>query len=166
MADASFQTARDIRDAVSSGRASAVEVVNTALSRITSANPSLNAFLSVAADRALDRAAKVDRELRTAPLAGVPVAIKDNICTTGITTTAASRMLKDFVPPYDATVITKLEAAGAIVLGKTNCDEFAMGSSTENSAFGATRNPWALDRTPGGTSGGSAVAVAARCAPL
>ena len=96
-------------------------------SRIESTNPALNAFLSVAGERALDRAKVVDRDQRKAPLAGVPVAIKDNICTSGITTTAASRMLKDFVPPYDATVVKRLEAAGAIVMGKTNCDEFAMG---------------------------------------
>src|SRR5436190_14139065 len=142
MSDAAFTTARDVRDAVSSGRASAVEIVQAALSRIDSNNASLNAFLTVAGDRALERARTVDRELRKAPLAGVPVAIKDNICTRGIVTTAASRMLKNFVPPYDATVIRKLESAGAIILGKTNCDEFAMGSSTENSAFGPSRSPW------------------------
>jgi aspartyl-tRNA(Asn)/glutamyl-tRNA(Gln) amidotransferase subunit A len=166
MPDVSFTTARDIRDAVSSGRASAVEVVQAALSRIESTNPALNAFLSVAAERALDRAKAVDRDQRKAPLAGVPVAIKDNICTRGITTTAASRMLKDFVPPYDATVVKRLEAAGAIVVGKTNCDEFAMGSSTENSAFGPSKNPWNPEYISGGSSGGSAVAVAAGMTPL
>ena len=166
MSDASFQTARDIRDAVSSGRASAVEVVQAALSRIESTNPALNAFLSVVGERALDRAKVVDRDQRKAPLAGVPVAIKDNICTSGITTTAASRMLKDFVPPYDATVVKRLEAAGAIVMGKTNCDEFAMGSSTENSAFGPSKNPWNPEYISGGSSGGSAVAVAAGMTPL
>jgi aspartyl-tRNA(Asn)/glutamyl-tRNA(Gln) amidotransferase subunit A len=166
MSDTAFTTARDIRDAVSSGRASAVEVVQAALSRIDSNNASLNAFLAVAGDRALERARTVDREHRNAPLAGVPVAIKDNICTRGITTTAASRILKNFVPPYDATVIRKLESAGAIILGKTNCDEFAMGSSTENSAFGPSRNPWNPEYISGGSSGGSAVAVAAGMAPL
>jgi aspartyl-tRNA(Asn)/glutamyl-tRNA(Gln) amidotransferase subunit A len=166
MPDVSFTTARDIRDAVSSGRASAVEVVQAALSRIEKTNPELNAFLSVAAERALTRAKAVDRDLRTAPLAGVPVAIKDNICTSGITTTAASRMLKDFVPPYDATVVRRLEAAGAIVVGKTNCDEFAMGSSTENSAFGPSKNPWNPEYISGGSSGGSAVAVASGMTPL
>ena len=166
MPDPAFTTARDIRDAVSSGRASAVEVVQAALSRIDSNNASLNAFLTVAGDRALERARTVDREQRKAPLAGVPVAIKDNICTRGIATTAASRILKNFVPPYDATVIRKLESAGAIILGKTNCDEFAMGSSTENSAFGPSRNPWNPEYISGGSSGGSAVAVAAGMAPL
>ena len=137
-----------------------------ALARIDTADPSLHAFLTVAADRALDRARIVDREHRAAPLAGVPVALKDNILTRGITTTAASRMLKTFVPPYDATVVSRLHAAGAVVIGKTNCDEFAMGSSTENSAFGPSRNPWNRDYIPGGSSGGSAVAVASGMAPM
>jgi aspartyl-tRNA(Asn)/glutamyl-tRNA(Gln) amidotransferase subunit A len=166
MAGAAFKTARETRDAVSSGAASALEVVRAALSRIESTNPALNAFLNVAAERAIDRAKIVDAQHRTAPLAGVPVAIKDNICTRGVATTAASRMLKNFVPPYDATVVTRLEAAGAIVVGKTNCDEFAMGSSTENSAFGPSRNPWNHDYISGGSSGGSAVAVAAGMTPL
>jgi len=166
MSDKALTTARDIRDAVSSGRVSAVEVVQAALARIDSTNASLNAFLAVAADRALERARTVDREYRKAPLAGVPVAIKDNICTRGIQTTAASRILKNFVPPYDATVIGRLESAGAIILGKTNCDEFAMGSTTENSAFGPSRNPWNPEYISGGSSGGSAVAVASGMAPL
>jgi aspartyl-tRNA(Asn)/glutamyl-tRNA(Gln) amidotransferase subunit A len=162
----SFQTAREIRDAVADGSVSAVEVCEKALARIASANPSLNAFLAVAGDRAIDRARAVDRDGRSAPLAGVPIAVKDNILTRGITTTAASRMLEKFVPPFDATVVTRLEAAGAVVTGKTNCDEFAMGSSTENSAFGPSRNPWAPDHISGGSSGGSAVAVAAGMSPI
>ncbi|MCM3881082.1 MAG: Asp-tRNA(Asn)/Glu-tRNA(Gln) amidotransferase subunit GatA [Vicinamibacterales bacterium] len=166
MPGAPLRTARDIRDAVSSGHASAVEVVQASLARIEATNRTLNAFLTVAGERALERAKVVDREYRTAPLAGVPIAVKDNICTRGITTTAASRMLETFVPPYDATVVGRLEAAGAIVLGKTNCDEFAMGSSTENSAFGPSRNPWNPEYISGGSSGGSAVAVAAGMAPL
>jgi aspartyl-tRNA(Asn)/glutamyl-tRNA(Gln) amidotransferase subunit A len=161
-----FKTAREIRDAVSTGSVTAVEVCRQALARIESTNASLNAFLAVEGERALDRAKAVDRHRRSAPLAGVPLAVKDNICVSGVRTTAASRMLEKFVPPYDATVVKRLEAAGAVIVGKTNCDEFAMGSSTENSAFGCSRNPWARDYIPGGSSGGSAVAVAAGMSPL
>ena len=133
-------------------------------------NPALNAFNLVAADRALERAREIDRRRAggepLGPLAGVPVALKDNICVRGVRTTASSRILETFVPPYDATVVSRIEQAGAVIVAKTNCDEFAMGSSNENSAFGPVRNPWATDRTPGGSSGGSAAAVAARCVPL
>ena len=160
-------TVRDVRDAVQRGDRSAVDVCAETLARIERLEPSLHAFVNVAGPRALARAAWVDRQSkRDLPLAGVPVGIKDTLCTKGLATTASSRMLQSFVPPFDATAVAKLEAAGAVVIGKTNCDEFAMGSSTENSAFGPTRNPWDLDRIPGGSSGGSAVAVAAACAPL
>ena len=163
-------SARAIREEIAAGRVSALEVCRTFLARIETINPSLNAFNLVAADRALARAGEIDRRRAageaTGPLAGVPVAIKDNLCVRGMRTTASSRILERFVPPYDATAVQRLEAAGAVIVGKTNCDEFAMGSSNENSAYGPVRNPWAADRTPGGSSGGSAVAVAARCAPL
>jgi aspartyl-tRNA(Asn)/glutamyl-tRNA(Gln) amidotransferase subunit A len=161
------ETACEIRAAVADGTVSAVDVCRDALSRIARQDGRLHAFLHVDEEGALARAAKLDRERPAdAPLLGVPVALKDNICTAGVRTTAASRVLEGYVPPYSAAVVECLERAGAIVIGKTNCDEFAMGSSTEHSAFGPTRNPWADDRIPGGSSGGSAVAVAAGMVPL
>jgi aspartyl-tRNA(Asn)/glutamyl-tRNA(Gln) amidotransferase subunit A len=143
---------------------SVTETVNAFLQRIETWNVKLNAYVSVMADRALTEAEAFDsgkKDLGTSPLAGIPLAIKDVLCTRGTLTTCGSRILGNFRPPYDATVITSLQKAGAIFAGKTNMDEFAMGSSNENSAYGAVRNPWDLARVPGGSSGGSAAAVAA-----
>jgi aspartyl-tRNA(Asn)/glutamyl-tRNA(Gln) amidotransferase subunit A len=162
-------SAHAARDAVRSRARSAVEICQDALDDLEQSEPRLHAFNTVVGERAVERARTIDRDLdqwRHAPLVGVPVAVKDNICTRGVRTTASSKILEHYAPPYSATVIDRLEAAGAVIIGKTNCDEFAMGSSNENSAFGPARNPWALDRTPGGSSGGSAAAVAARVAPV
>lgn len=144
-----------------------VDLVQSFLERIQVVNPSINAYLTVAGDLALERAKQADLQRlkgQISPLLGIPLAIKDVLCTEGIETTAGSRILKGFIPPYTATSVQKLIDAGAIILGKTNTDEFAMGSSTENSAYGVTRNPWNLNRIPGGSSGGSAAAVAAHIA--
>ena len=164
-------TATTIRDSVRAGRRSAVDVCRVFLERIAAGNSRLNAFTAVFADAALEEAAAIDRRRHAGdwldrPLLGVPITIKDVICTRGQPTTAASRILAGFRPPYDATVVTRLRQAGAVIIGKTNCDEFAMGSSTEHSAYGPSRNPWDTERTPGGSSGGAAAAVAARSAPV
>src|SRR3954447_5178220 len=162
-------TLREVRDAVRRGDRTAVEVCRQALARVEAQDSRLHAFNTVAGERALARAAEIDRDRSRwtdRPLAGVPVALKDNLCTNGLRTTASSKILEQFGPPFDATAVARLEAAGAVVIGKTNCDEFAMGSSNETSAFGPVRNPWSVERSPGGTSGGSAAAVAARIAPV
>jgi len=163
------EQAAEIRAAVVSRQISAVEICRATLERIRQHDGRIHAFLHVDEAGALARAERLDRDAGSGaglPLLGVPIAVKDNICTAGIPTTAASRLLERYVPPYSATVVSRLERAGAVIVGKTNCDEFAMGSSTEHSAFGPTRNPWAPDRSPGGSSGGSAAAVAAGMVPL
>ena len=166
MSDLTRLTAVETAAAIAAGETSAVEVARAHLNRIGEVDGDLHAFLHVDEPGALAQAARVDAGELTGPLAGVPLALKDVICTRGIPTTVGSRILAGWRPPYDATVTARLKAAGVVILGKTNMDEFAMGSSTEHSAFGPTRNPWDPARIPGGSGGGSAAAVAAYEAPL
>ena len=160
-------TITKIAEDLAAGRCSSRELVDDALARIK-AHAALNAFITLDEEAARRDAEAADRARRaggTGMLAGVPIAHKDIFCTAGVKTTCASRMLADFVPPYDATVVRKMKAAGCVMVGKTNMDEFAMGSSNETSYFGPVRNPWDRERVPGGSSGGSAAAVAARLVP-
>ena len=163
-----MKTATEIAEAIKSGDLSAVEATEECLKKIKERDKELGVFLHLNEEEALENAEQVDKADRQdlGPLAGVPIALKDNICTRQIPTTCASRILEGWLPPYDATVVKKLKQAGAIIIGKTNLDEFAMGSSTENSAFGPTRNPVNPEYVPGGSSGGSAAAVAADFVPL
>ena len=158
-------TIAGIHAALQAKKISAREIASGFYAEIDRRNPELNAYLTLSHERAYSQADRVDaavaRGEKLPPLAGVPIAVKDVISTSGIRTTCGSKILESYIPPYDATAVTRLENAGAVILGKTNCDEFAMGSSNENSAYGPVRNPLALDRVPGGSSGGSAAAVAA-----
>jgi aspartyl-tRNA(Asn)/glutamyl-tRNA(Gln) amidotransferase subunit A len=160
-----FSTVVDIAADIASGKTSAVEVLEQHLARINEREGEIHAFNLVTTEQARATAQQVDADIKAGktvgPLAGVPVALKDNMCTRGIETTCSSKILEGWKPPYDATVVTRLQQAGAVMVGKTNLDEFAMGSSTENSAFGPTKNPLDTSRVPGGSSGGSAAAVAA-----
>jgi aspartyl-tRNA(Asn)/glutamyl-tRNA(Gln) amidotransferase subunit A len=158
-------TLRELQEKFTKGEVTACEIVQAYTLRLNQLEPKVRAYITLTKEAALAQAEALDEKLkgwrRTMPLMGMPVAVKDNICTQGVLTTCASRMLSNFVPPYDASVIARLRGQSYLLLGKTNLDEFAMGSSTENSAFGPSRNPWNLSRVPGGSSGGSAAAVAA-----
>lgn len=164
-------TATELREHLIKGDFSAVELCQAHLQRIEESNESLNSFITISREQALEQARLADRILESLKqdspkLTGIPVAVKDLICTRGVETTCASNILKGFIPPYDATTVTRLKQAGAVIVGKTNLDEFAMGGSNEHSAFGPVKNPWDLERVPGGSSGGSAAAVCAGQAPL
>jgi aspartyl-tRNA(Asn)/glutamyl-tRNA(Gln) amidotransferase subunit A len=165
MSAQTFWTVAGVREALANKKVSAKELASEFYVRIEKRNPELNAYLTLSPERAYEQAARIDAAVSRGEalpaLAGVPIAVKDVISTTGVRTTCGSKILETYVPPYDATAVERLERAGAVILGKTNCDEFAMGSSNENSAYGAVRNPVATDRVPGGSSGGSAAVVAA-----
>ena len=158
-------SAVELGTAIREGRTTAVEAMQAVLGRIEESEDALRCYITIDREKALEQAGQVQKRIEagelTGPLAGVPVAIKDNLCTEGMLTTCASRMLGNFVPTYTAEAVRNLEEAGAVIVGKTNMDEFAFGSTTETSAYGPTRNPRNPEHVPGGSSGGSAAAVAA-----
>lgn len=175
MSDITDLTLANTLQALRDGQFTSLELTQAYLNRIARLEPSLNTFITLAGEQALDAARLADLRLQgnrrgaktpLPPLTGLPIAVKDVLCVKGIPCTAGSRILENFIPPFNATVVERLLAAGAIILGKTNTDEFAMGSSTENSAYGVTHNPWDFERVPGGSSGGSAAAIAAQLAPV
>ena len=159
-------SAIELAKKIKRGELSVTEAAKASLAQIAKEDPKIHAYLTVDAEKVLAQAREVEEGIRagkyTGPLAGVPIAVKDNICTKGMKTTCASKILENFVPFYDATAVTRITEAGMVILGKTNMDEFAMGSTTETSAFAVTKNPWDTEHVPGGSSGGSCAAGAAR----
>jgi aspartyl-tRNA(Asn)/glutamyl-tRNA(Gln) amidotransferase subunit A len=155
------KTAHELHNLLASKKISSVELTEAIFARIEKVEDKVRAFVTTTKEQALEQARAVDKNGITTPLSGIPIVIKDNMCTRGISTTCSSKILKNYRPPYDATVVEKIKQAGAVIIGKTNMDEFAMGSSTENSGLHPTHNPWDLKTVPGGSSGGSAAAVAA-----
>ena len=167
--DISKLTAVELGKKIKSGELKVVDVTKAYLDRIEKLENDINAFVTVDSENAMEQAEEIQRKIDagelSSPLAGVPVAIKDNMCTKGLLTSCSSKILSNFIPTYTAEAVLALKAAGAVIIGKTNMDEFAMGSTSETSYYGATKNPWDLNRVPGGSSGGSAAAVAAELAP-
>ncbi|MEA3470093.1 MAG: amidase family protein, partial [Thermodesulfobacteriota bacterium] len=156
-------TIHELTDLLREGKTTSVEITESVFRKIEAVEERVNAYITLTKDEAFEMAKRADKTIREGKagiLAGIPVAVKDNMCTKGVKTTCGSHILENFIPPYDATVVRKLKEAGAVLTGKTNLDEFAMGSSTEVSHYGITRNPWDPERVPGGSSGGSAAAVA------
>jgi len=158
-------TAHELKAKLDNGEASCVDIVNAVFEHIKNTDDKVGGFVTQTKQHALNKAKDIDKRIKAkeklSPIAGIPIAVKDNMCTKGTVTTCSSRILENYIPPYNATVVEKIEEAGAIMIGKTNMDEFAMGSSTENSAFKVTKNPWDLETVPGGSSGGSAAVVSA-----